>query len=215
MTDPKLDFDEEDGDVVDDEAPKLSNQERLFVDEYLVDLNGTAAAIRAGYAESSAGKRARQILARPHVARAVAAAMQERADRTYITADATLRQLARQMFFDPRRMFDDAGRPLPIPDLPDDLAMAIQSFKYTRDSLDGHVISDTYEVKFCDRNRSAELAMRHLGLFEKDNGQRGGALESLLDMLASRKAGRLQAVDINSTEVPEARKPELQVAQLR
>lgn len=193
----------------------LTAREQAFVDEYLVDGNGTAAAIRAGYAEGGAADTACRALTRPNVARAVAIGMQERANRTHLTTDATLRQLARQMLFDPRRMFDKDGRPLPIPDLPDDMAMAIQSFKYTRDSIDGQIISDTYEVKFCDRNKAVELAMRQLGLFEKDNGQRGGALESLLDMLAARKAGRLRAVDIAPANATEARQPRLQVAQLR
>lgn len=63
-----------------------------FVRQYLVDLNGTQAAIRAGYSPKSAKQQADQLLSILDVQRAVKAAMDERAARTEITADAVLRK---------------------------------------------------------------------------------------------------------------------------
>jgi len=66
-----------------------AKQER-FVAEYLIDLNATQAAIRAGYAEKGAAVEGSRLLANPKVAAAVAAAQAERAKRTEITQDYVL-----------------------------------------------------------------------------------------------------------------------------
>lgn len=58
-----------------------------FVEEYLVDLNGTEAAIRAGFTPGSARFQASRLLARDEVRAAVDAARAERAERTRLTAD--------------------------------------------------------------------------------------------------------------------------------
>lgn len=66
-------------------------QER-FVQEYLVDLNATQAAIRAGYSEKSARQMGAENLSKPSIQAAIAQAQQERAERTGITADRALRE---------------------------------------------------------------------------------------------------------------------------
>lgn len=66
-------------------------QER-FVEEYLVDLNATQAAIRAGYSEKSARQMGAENLSKPSIQAAIAQAQQERAERTGITADRALRE---------------------------------------------------------------------------------------------------------------------------
>ena len=64
---------------------ELNERERLFVREYLVDLNGKAAAIRAGYAPKGAAARGSKLLKRPAVAKAVETAMAARARALDIT----------------------------------------------------------------------------------------------------------------------------------
>lgn len=66
-------------------------QER-FVQEYLVDLNATQAAIRAGYSEKSARQMGAENLSKPYIQAAITKAQQERAERTGITADRALRE---------------------------------------------------------------------------------------------------------------------------
>jgi phage terminase small subunit len=68
----------------------LTEKQRCFVDEYLVDLNATQAAIRAGYSEDSARSIGSENLQKPDVAEAIAAARKARADRTRIDADYVL-----------------------------------------------------------------------------------------------------------------------------
>lgn len=75
----------------------LTPKQQLFVDEYLIDLNGTAAYKRAGYsgegnvAESSASR----LLSNAKVQHAVNAGKKERADRLRIDGDQVLRNIAR------------------------------------------------------------------------------------------------------------------------
>lgn len=70
----------------------LTDKQRAFVEEYLVDLNATQAAIRAGYSEATAYSIGHENLGKPHVADAIAAAMAKRSEETGITAEKVLRR---------------------------------------------------------------------------------------------------------------------------
>jgi hypothetical protein len=78
----------------------------VFVREYLVDLNGRQAAIRAGYSPQSARCTASELLARPDVAALVAAAMKERSERTGITADRVLERFWAIATADPNELIE-------------------------------------------------------------------------------------------------------------
>lgn len=69
---------------------KLTAKQQRFVEEYLIDLNATQAAIRAGYSKNSARQIGDENLAKPAIAEAVQAAMNERSQRTEIEADYVL-----------------------------------------------------------------------------------------------------------------------------
>ncbi len=71
----------------------LSPKQRQFVREYLIDLNGTQAAIRAGYSPHTENEQAAQLLARLSIKRAVREALKARAARTEATADDVIREL--------------------------------------------------------------------------------------------------------------------------
>lgn len=80
----------------------LTDRQARFVEEYLVDLNATQAAIRAGYAPDSASVEGSRLLANAKVGKAVADAKSERSVRTRVTADRVLSELARIGFADIR-----------------------------------------------------------------------------------------------------------------
>lgn len=82
---------------------ELTAKQRNFVREYLIDLNATQAAIRAGYSEDTAGAIGYENLNKPQIERAIAAAMNLRAKRTEITADRVLTELAKIGFSDIRK----------------------------------------------------------------------------------------------------------------
>ena len=69
----------------------LTAKQRCFVEEYLVDLNATQAAIRAGYSEKTAADIGCENLTKPNIQQAIAEAMQARSERTEIEADQVLR----------------------------------------------------------------------------------------------------------------------------
>lgn len=103
----------------------LTAQQQLFVDEYIIDLNGTQAAIRAGYAESSARVTASRLLTIDNIQDAIAEARKEQQKRTQITADRVLLEVARLAMYDPRKFFNASGELLGIHDLDDDTAAAL------------------------------------------------------------------------------------------
>jgi phage terminase small subunit len=65
----------------------LTAKQQRFVEEYLIDLNATQAAIRAGYSEKTAYSIGNENLSKPEIAKAIETAQQERSQRTEITAD--------------------------------------------------------------------------------------------------------------------------------
>jgi phage terminase small subunit len=75
-------------------ATDLPPKQQRFVDEYLVDLNATQAAIRAGYSARTAQEQSSVLLSKPMVAEAVARAKAERSARLGLTADRVLMELA-------------------------------------------------------------------------------------------------------------------------
>lgn len=87
--------------VVDPSDP-LPPRHRRFVEEYLVDLNGTRAAIRAGFSERTVAQQATRLLRNVQVQQAIADAQLARSKRTQVTADAVVERLAVVGFADPR-----------------------------------------------------------------------------------------------------------------
>lgn len=71
----------------------LTPRQQRFVDEYLVDLNGTQAAIRAGYSVSGARAHACKLLTNANIQAAISAAQAARQERTELTADEVIRDL--------------------------------------------------------------------------------------------------------------------------
>jgi phage terminase small subunit len=80
----------------------MTPRQRRFVDEYIIDLNGRQAAIRAGYAVPSAVMRASEFLRHPEIAAAIETAMATRSRRTGITPARVLEEYARIAFADAR-----------------------------------------------------------------------------------------------------------------
>lgn len=89
--------------MADEWENELTAKQRAFVREYLIDLNATQAAIRAGYAASGAGVEGARLLKNAKIEAAIANAMKNRSERTEITADMVLKELAKIGFSDIRK----------------------------------------------------------------------------------------------------------------
>ena len=70
----------------------MTKKQKLFVEEYLIDLNATQAAIRAGYSPDTAGSIGGENLKKPEISAAIAKAMAERSKRTGINQDRILQE---------------------------------------------------------------------------------------------------------------------------
>ena len=136
----------------------LTPKQQLFVEEYLIDLNATQAAIRAGYSPNNADKIGSELLGKTRVSEAIKIAMAERSRRTGINQDRILAELAKIALVNPARVvnFDEAT--IREDALPEDLA-AVASVKVKRfPTKDGEGIER--EVKFHDKNKALDLAGR-------------------------------------------------------
>jgi len=139
---------------------KLTRKQQMFVKEYLVDLNATQAAIRAGYSAKTANRIASENLAKPVIAEAIQSAMKERSARIEITADGVLQELAKLAFVNIQDFYDEAGSLKEISALPRDVAAALSSVKINLTEA-----CAVQEIKVYDKGANLERLGRHLKLF--------------------------------------------------
>jgi phage terminase small subunit len=157
----------------------MTPKQQLFVREYLVDLNATQAAIRAGYSERTAGQMGFDLLKNPQVAAAIQAGMDKRAAKVEITAERVLQEIARLAFFDPSKLFGHDGRVLPISDLDEDTRRAIAGLE-VQDLGGEESIGVVRKYKLADKGANLERLGRHLKLFT-DKVEISGAVVSIKD----------------------------------
>lgn len=147
----------------------LSQREELFIDEYMKDMNGQQAAIRAGYAKSGASVQASKLLGKAKVAEALAKKMHERSIRTQVTQDRVLEEYAKIAFFDPRRMYREDGSPIPVHELPPEVAAAISSIEiddiWEGSGEDRRYVGTTNKIKMASKVAALDSCARHLGMF--------------------------------------------------
>lgn len=148
----------------------LTQKQALFIQEYLLDLNATQAAIRAGYSEDSAYSIGNENLKKPEIRQAIQKAMDLRVQRTQITADRIMVELARIGFGDVRQLFTEAGKLRDISTLPEEVAAAIQSVEVvTRNAgknPDGTTdIEHVHKIRFADKKAALELLGKNIKLF--------------------------------------------------
>ena len=161
----------------------LTPKQKRFVAEYLVDLNATAAAKRAGYSEKTACEQAARLLANVKVQDAVQSAMQEREKRTEITQDMVLRETAKLAFFDVRKMFDNNGKPLDISELDDATAAALVGLNVQDvTDQDGDYVGYVKKYKMADKLKALELLGKHVGAWEPAAFAAEGGMQIIDDL---------------------------------
>ena len=151
----------------------LTEKQKRFVAEYLVDLNATQAAIRAGYKDPNIG---RQLITKNNVSEEIRKAMADRQKRTEITQDAVLEELAAIGF---SRATDYAAirGPLveltPTDQLTDEQKKAIASIEQGNFGI---------KLKLHDKVRALELLGKHLGMFDGKREDTGGEVQIIDDL---------------------------------
>jgi len=154
---------------------KLTRRDKVFVQEYLVDLNVERAALAAGYKKSVANSKAYMWVSdskkneKPLVRAEIERLMEERSKRTGITADRVLAEYAKLAFLDIRRAYDVDGNLKPIHELDDETAAAIAGLD-TEVIFDGHGgdrerVGTLKKIKLSDKKGALDSIARHLGMF--------------------------------------------------
>lgn len=143
----------------------LTPKQQRFVEEYLVDLNGTQAAIRAGYSPKGASVQACRLLALAKVQAAIQAGREALSRRTEITADAVLKELAKIGFADIRNIFREDGSLMAPTDMPDEIACAVASVEVVTVSKGEGMVEHVAKVKLADKRAALVDLGKHLGLF--------------------------------------------------
>lgn len=158
---------------------KLNAKQRRFVEEYLIDLNATQAAIRAGYKRSEyTDTNAAKLLDNTSIAEAIDKAMAERSKRTGISQDRVLEEIAKLAFVNAADVIDMDSVTV-LPDVAREDLACIKSVKVKRTTKGKNVIEER-EVQFYDKKASLELLGRHLGMF-KDKVELSGAVPVIVD----------------------------------
>lgn len=163
-------------------SAKLTKKQRLFVDEYLRDLNAAQAAIRAGYSPKTAKEIGCENLTKPNISAAISAAMADRAKRTEIDQDRVVLEIARLAFSDVRKLFD-GNRLKRMDEIDDATAAAISSVKVSTRQVGEGEVEHIAEIKLWPKTPAIEMAGKHVGLFGADNAQKnpGVSLAEVLD----------------------------------
>lgn len=169
----------------------LTPKQAAFCREYLIDLNASAAARRAGYSPKTADRVGHQNLKKLEIATEIQEAMQKRSERTQITADRVLTELARLAFSNLLDFFRVTPEGEPAVDLT--AATREQAAALTElmveDFKDGRADEARdvrrVKIKMADKRQALELLGRHLGLFDaKHDDQEGAdALKAFVDAL--------------------------------
>ena len=140
----------------------LNERQKRFCNEYMIDLNATQAAIRAGYSVKTANEQGARLLTNVSVQAEIQRLQAEISRRTGISQDRVIRELAKIAFLNPMNLVTSEGR---IRDgaSQDDLS-CIEGVKFKRsDSDTGY--SEEREVKIASKLKALELLGKHLGMF--------------------------------------------------
>jgi phage terminase small subunit len=155
----------------------LTPKQQRFVDEYLIDLNATQAAIRAGYSKKTAQEQSARLLSNVMVQQRVQEQMKAREQRTGITQDRVLKELARIAFFDIRKLYHADGSLKRPDELDDDAAAVLSGIDVTEMGGNDGPVTLTKKAKVFDKTAALTLAMRHLGML-KDKVEHSGEIKN-------------------------------------
>lgn len=166
----------------------------VFVEAYIANGgNATEAAKTAGYSAKTAGVTGCQLLKDPNVSSAIAERSKSLAKKYELTADLVVKSIVQELTFDPANLYQAGGQLKDITELDEDTRMALASVEFEQlGSQDAPVF--VRKMKWASRHNAREQAMKHLGMFEKDNEQKASALSGLPREMIEAVAERLRAL---------------------
>lgn len=149
--------------------PKLTEKQARFVQEYLLDLNATQAATRAGYSAKTANEQGARLLANVSVRSAIEEAKRQRMERLNVKADDVVREIERLAMYDPADL-THIKSPDDIKALPPDVRRAIVGWGWDRQGR--------FTIKMA-KESALQMLGRHHGIFQdrmEHSGPNGGPI---------------------------------------
>lgn len=145
----------------------LTDKQQMFVREYLLDLNATQAAIRAGYSAKTAKQQGARLLTNVDVATALSEAKAERSEKTKIDAQWVLTRLASDATADLAELYDEAGNLKSIHDWPMVFRTGLVAGIEVEELFEGRgedraPIGRVRKIKLLDRTKVVELVGKHV-----------------------------------------------------
>ena len=166
---------------------KFTPKQEHFCEDYLIDLNATQAAIRAGYSEKTAYSAGQRLLRNVEIQNRIAELKAERSKRTEITQDRVVKELAAMAFAKATDYAQIAGNTVFIKsttELTPEQQAGIVGIKQTQAGI---------EVKL-DKTRALEMLGRHLGMFN-DKLELSGAVANPYANLTEAELKKLAGAD--------------------
>lgn len=186
-------------------AKKLTDKQEQFCIEYLLDLNATQAAIRAGYSKHTAQRIGSENLSKPLIKDRIHELRKTLQINTLVTAERVVNELAKIGFSNLKEYLKSDNAITDISKLPDDVAAAVESIQtdIRHDSGDSDGYTEKVKIKLHSKLGALTDLGRHLGIFEKDNSQKPILLEqSLTEAELMKRLASVQAagngIDANS-----------------
>ena len=173
---------------------KLTPKQERFVDEYLVDLNATAAAKRAGYKDPNIG---RQLITKTNVSAAIQERRGKLRDKLEISQEAVLQELASIAFANGTDFVTVTGAGLlsvkPTSEVAKNKLPAIAGIKYSQLGI---------EIKLHDKVRALELLGKHLGVFATGGSAAATEENNIFEVIE-----QSTREEIDTNEIPEIEPP--------
>lgn len=150
-----------------------------FVEAYIANGgNATEAAKTAGYSAKTAYSQGGRLLKNVEIQRSIADRSKSVAKKYELTTDLVVKSIVQELTFDPAKLYAAGGQLKDITELDEDTRMALASVEFEQlGSQDAPVFVRKY--KWAQRQGAREQAMKHLGMFEKDNEQKVNPLDAL------------------------------------
>lgn len=177
----------------------MTDAQKRFCDEYLIDLNATRA-YKVAYPrcrkDETANAASSRMLRNVKVQEYISEKQKEIEKRTEITQDMVIKELAKIAFLDIRKLYTENGQLKNIADIDSDTAGAISQLE-TLEEYEGYgddreKIGDTQKVKLLDKTKALELLGRHLGIFNdkidvnvKEKEEKKNAISDILNQMRS------------------------------
>ncbi|RRW77620.1 terminase small subunit [Pantoea dispersa] len=179
----------------------LTDKQEMFCREYLIDLNATQAAIRAGYSEKTARDIGCENLAKPNIQERISQLTKERNERTQVDADYVLKRLTEIDQMDVLDILTDVGDLKPVKDWPKVWRTSLSGLDVMAMAGEGDTAGLLKKIKWPDKVKNLELLGKHVDVqaFKEQTKVEHGFEEEVSDLMKALSAGASHVSSIRNS----------------